>query len=77
MVYEKITGPLGRRRQDINAALIAVAITNANKSKKGKTARISDFLIHYEQASQRKTGRELLDTVRSINAAMGGREVSH
>src|SRR3546814_10930115 len=36
MVYEKITGPLGRRRGDIQAATIAATIANANRSKKSK-----------------------------------------
>jgi len=74
MVFEKITGPLGRRRQDIQAATIAATIANANRSKKAKKAQISDFLIDYERASRRKTGRELLATLRDINSALRGRE---
>src|SRR3546814_8958689 len=74
MVYEKITGPLGRRRGDSQAATIAATIANANRSKKSKKAQISDFLIQYERAGQRKTGRELLATIRDINSALQGRE---
>lgn len=74
MVYEKITGPLGRRRQDIQAATIAATIANANRSKKAKKAQISDFLIQYERIGRRKTGQELLATLRGINSALSGRE---
>jgi hypothetical protein len=74
MVFEKITGPLGRRRRDIQAATIAATIANANRAKKAKRAQISDFLIDYERASRRKTGQELLATLRDINSALGGRK---
>src|SRR3546814_16731001 len=43
MVYEKITGPLGRRRGDIQAATIAATIANANRSKKSKKAQTSEL----------------------------------
>lgn len=74
MVYEKITGPLGRRRLDIQAATISATIANANRSKKAKRAQISDFLIDYSRASRKKTGRELLATLKDINSALRGRE---
>lgn len=74
MVYEKITGPLGRRRADIQAATIAATIANANRAKRAKRAQISDFLIDYERVSRRKTGRELLATLRDITSALSGRK---
>jgi hypothetical protein len=72
MAYEKTTGPLGRHRQDIQAATIAATIANANRSK-GKKFKIKDFLIPYD-SGRPKTGREMLAAVREINAAMGGTE---
>lgn len=74
MVYEKITGPLGRRRGDIQAAMIAATIANVNRPKNTKKAQISDFLIDYERVSRRKTGRELLGTLRDITSALTGRK---
>lgn len=74
MAYEKMTGPLGRYRQDIQAATIAAAIANANRGKKGKPFKITDFLIQYGEARE-KTPEELLETVRQLNAAMGGEEI--
>lgn len=74
MVFEKISGPIGRRRGDIQAATIAATIANANRSKKVKKAQISDFLINYERAGRRKTGRELLASLKDINSALQARE---
>lgn len=72
MAYENMTGPLGRRRGDIQAATIAATIANANRGKKGKKARIVDFLIEY--GKQSKTPQQMLDMIRSLNRSMGGEE---
>ena len=74
MVYEKITGPLGRRRQDIQAAMIAAAFANSTRGKNQKKAQISDFLIDYERVGRRRTGQELLATMREITSALSGRK---
>lgn len=76
LAYERITGPLGRRRQDIQAATIATTIANANRGKNGKKFKISDFLIQYDQLGQRKSPEQMIQALKSINAAMGGVEVS-
>lgn len=73
MVYEKLTGPLGRRRADIQAATIAATIANANRSKGGKKFKVTDFLIDYGER-RRKTPQEMLAMVRALNAGMGGVE---
>lgn len=70
MVYEKISGPLGHRRGDIQAATIAAAVVNANKGKKGRPAKISDFLIPYDK--RRKTPDEMLSTLTSLTRKLGG-----
>lgn len=74
MVYEKITGPLGRRRGDIQVAMLAATIANANRGKGAKKATISDFLLDYEKTSRRKSGHELLATLRDITSALSGRK---
>jgi hypothetical protein len=75
IAYEKITGPLGRRRQDIQAALIATTIANANRGK-GRKFKISDFLIQYDRLGQQKSPEQMIEALKSINAAMGGVEVN-
>lgn len=73
MVYEQMTGPLGRRRGDIQAATIAAVIANANRGKGGRRFRMQDFLIPYGR-SARMSGEEILAAVRDINTRLGGVE---
>lgn len=73
MAYEKITGPLGRKRGDIQAATVAAAVANANRGR-GRKAKVSDFLIPYEQRRQHQDAHELLRTVKAANRALGGEE---
>ncbi|AVP41354.1 hypothetical protein SEA_YARA_20 [Streptomyces phage Yara] len=73
MAFERMTGPLGRRRQDIQAATIAATVANASRTKKGKTFKMTDFLIPYGE-EQRKTPDQMLAEIRKLNAAMGGEE---
>ena len=75
MAYERITGPLGRRRQDIQAATIATTIANANRGK-GKKFKISDFLIQYDQLGQRKSPEQMIEAIKALNKSMGGVEVN-
>lgn len=71
IAYESISGPLGRRRNDIQAATIAATIANANRGKKGKKFKLSDFLIPYGRSEQ-KSPEQLLAAIKSMNKAMGG-----
>jgi hypothetical protein len=71
MAYEKITGPLGRRRHDIQAATIASTVANANRGK-GKRFEVRDFLPTY--GLERQGPQEMLAAIRSINRSMGGEE---
>jgi len=72
IAFEKITGPLGRRRSDIQAATIAATVANANRGKGGRKFKMSDFLIPYGE--QRKTPEQMLETIKSLNRSMGGEE---
>ncbi|MFJ6386452.1 DUF4035 domain-containing protein [Streptomyces sp. NPDC091972] len=71
MAYEKITGPLGRRRHDIQAATIASTVANANRGR-GKRFAVHDFIPAY--GLERQGPQEMLATIRSINRSMGGEE---
>lgn len=74
MAFERMSGPLGRRRNDIQAATIAATIANANRGKKGKPFKMQDFLIPYGE-NQEKSPDQLLETIRQLNASMGGEEI--
>ncbi|MEV6544390.1 DUF4035 domain-containing protein [Streptomyces sp. NPDC051665] len=72
MAYEKITGPLGRRRHDIQAATIASTVANANRGKGGKKFEVRDFLPAY--GLERQGPQDMLAAIRGINRSMGGAE---
>jgi hypothetical protein len=73
MAFENMTGPLGRRRNDIQAATIAATIANANRGKGGRKFKLSDFLIPYGRSEQ-KSPEQMLSAIRSLNKSMGGEE---
>lgn len=72
IAFERMTGPLGRRRGDIQAATIAATIANANRGKGGKKFKISDFLVEYGRVE--KSPEELLEAIKGFHRAMGGEE---
>ncbi|QKY79505.1 tail assembly chaperone [Streptomyces phage Lizz] len=73
MAFEKMTGPLGRRRGDIQAATIAATVANSNRGKGGRKFKIADFLVEYGRAA-RKTPEQMLAAIKSLNRSMGGAE---
>jgi hypothetical protein len=72
IAFERMTGPLGRRRNDIQAATIAATIANANRGKGGRKFKMTDFLIPYGET--RKSPQQMLETIKGLNRAMGGEE---
>lgn len=72
VAFERITGPLGRRRHDIQAATIAATIANANRGKRSKRFTVSDFLVPY--GTERKRPDDMLAAIRDINRSLGGAE---
>lgn len=72
MAYENLTGPLGAKRQDIQAATIAAVIANSSRSK-GKKFKILDFLIPYGR--QKPSSEDLLVKLKEINKGLGGEYV--
>jgi hypothetical protein len=73
MAYENMTGPLGRRRNDIQAATIAATIANANRGKGSRKFKLSDFLIPYGR-SDRQSPEQMLAAIKRLNRSMGGEE---
>jgi hypothetical protein len=70
--YEKLTGPLGGARGDVQAALIASVIAGVNRSKGQKAPKVADFMPRWDQAKVRKTPQELFRQAQMANAALGG-----
>lgn len=72
MAFERMTGPLGRKRQDIQAATVAAAVVNSNRGKGQRKAKVTDFLIPY--GDRRKSPEQMLEAIRGLNRSMGGEE---
>jgi hypothetical protein len=70
--YERLTGPLGDARGDVQAAVIASTIAAVNRGKGQKTPKVSDFLIPWDKGAVRKSPEDLFRIAQMANAALGG-----
>ena len=60
------------KKEDSRVALICTVIANSNKGKKGKKAKVVDFMPKEEQETNEQTWQEQLNKIKSINKALGG-----
>lgn len=74
MAYERIAGPLGGRRHDVLAGIIAATIANTNRGKGRPPASVSKFVPEWDDHPAPPPPEELLAKARQINAALGGTE---
>lgn len=70
--YERLTGPLGGARGDVQAALIASTIAAVNRNKGQRAPTISDFMPRWDKGAVRKSPEELFKIAQMANAALGG-----
>lgn len=69
MAYERVAGPLGPRRGDIQAAVVASTVANANRGK-GRPLPVDDFIPEWDKRPQ--SWQEQLLVVEQLNALFGG-----
>lgn len=75
MAFEQMTGPLDpRRRGDIQAAIVATTVANAMRSKKGRKAKLTDFLIEWDRRA-RQPWQEQLAVVEALNRQFKGKDL--
>lgn len=70
IAYEKVTGPLGAERGDIQAAIIATTVANVNAGK-GRKAKVKDFIPQWDR-ERKQTWEEQLAMVEKLNRKLGG-----
>lgn len=75
IAYERITGPLGAARGDIQMAMLASVIANANRGKGSRVMKPDDFLPKWDRGAQ-QDWRQMLATVKGINRRLGGSDTS-
>lgn len=78
IAYERIAGPLGAWRFDVLTAHIVAAITNGFRAfgKQSPIRELKKFLPTWDRKAQsEQTPDEMLEVIRSLNRAAGGKEV--
>lgn len=68
--YERITGPLGADRGDVQAAIIAATVANTARSK-GRVLQPKDFVPKWDRPKA-MTPEEMWQAAMQANAALGG-----
>lgn len=68
--YEQLTGPLGGRRGDVQAAIIAATVANAQRSK-GRALLPKDFIPKWDKPKA-MTPEEMWAAAMQANASLGG-----
>lgn len=65
VAFERIEGPIGSRRGDLQAAIVAATVANANRGKGSKPASPSDFMPDWG----RQRGTSMARWAQAVNAA--------
>lgn len=68
--YERVAGPLGPARADVQAAIIAATVANANRQK-GKPATPAEFIPAWDQKPT-QTVDDMVRIAYALNSAFGG-----
>ncbi len=69
MVYERVAGPLGGRRGDIQSAIIAATIVNSKRGKGKKAVQPADFMPTFDDF---QSDDDMWAAIRETNEALGG-----
>ena len=70
MAYEKVTGPLGPRRADVLHGIHTAVVANT-AAPRGRKAKPGDFIPEWDQDREPDV-QQMLATVRTVTAALGG-----
>jgi hypothetical protein len=71
MAYEKISGPLGGLRGDVQTALLAQTMANVNRGKSARPYKLSDFTLEWDRPPQ--DDDQMMATAYALNRQFGGR----
>lgn len=66
-----MAGPLGPARADLQAAIVAATVANANRGKRGRRAVPADFIPTWDRKPAMSWEQQLA-TVKTLNRAWGG-----
>lgn len=71
MAFERIEGPIGPARGDVQAALVAMTVANVNRGKR-KPFKLNDFLPDWDRGGRSQTTEQMIAAVKQANTTMGG-----
>lgn len=73
MAYDRLE-PIGPRRADLNAAIIAASVYNARRTKRSdKVADPKQFMpTYWKPEPEPATAEEMFEQVKALNAMLGG-----
>lgn len=64
MAFEQMDGPLGSKRGDYQAALVAKTVADVNRPKRRAAYKLKDFLLRFDQDEQRQTPQQIAAILR-------------
>ncbi len=73
--YERIAGPLGPARSDIQAGIVASTIANVMRTRRGRTYKPKDFIPQWDRPRAR-TPEAMRDVMISITRQLGGKVIT-
>lgn len=71
MAFEKVEGPIGPARGDVQAAVVAMTVANVNRGKR-RPFKLSDFVPTWDRDSRAQSTDQMIAAVKQMNRAMGG-----
>lgn len=72
LAYERIAGPIGPARADIQAAIIASNIVNVNRGKGKRPSTPKDFIPEWDRGAREQSPDEIFAAVSAFNRQVGG-----
>lgn len=70
--YERVAGPLGGARGDIQAGIIAATVNNVNRKKGARPATPAKFVPEWGKGLRRQEPDEMFRQVAAFNRFAGG-----
>ncbi|MGH7341914.1 MAG: phage tail assembly protein T [Candidatus Rokuibacteriota bacterium] len=72
--YERIAGPLGAERGDVQAAIVASTIANVNRGKKSRRFMPKDFIPRWDRSgSGARTPEAMRNMLIAMTRRLGGK----
>jgi hypothetical protein len=72
MAYERISGPLGAGRADLQAGIIAATVANVNRAKGKRAYRPDEFIPRFDRP-RATTPQQMANFLKALTLRLGGR----